>query len=109
MTRSASCACDQLLELLDLARTDIRRDIDVLALLEHAADDDQTGRLRQAPDLVQGVVGRDLAVRKDDPDKDRLLATIHTLGALVFDQVGNRPRMGNGCRTGKKGTSSVGF
>ena len=53
---------DQLLELLDLARADVGGDVDLLPLLEHAADHDQTGRLGQAPDLVQGVVGRDLAV-----------------------------------------------
>ena len=48
---------DQLLELLDLARADVGGDVDLLPLLEHAADHDQPGRLGQAPDLVQGVVG----------------------------------------------------
>ena len=48
---------DQLLQLLDLARADVRGDVRLLPLLEHAADDDQPGGLGQAPDLVQGVVG----------------------------------------------------
>ena len=48
---------DQLLELLDLARADVGGDVDLLPLLQHAADHDQAGRLGQAPDLVQGIVG----------------------------------------------------
>ena len=45
---------DQLLELLDLARADVGGDVDVLPLLQHAADHDETGRLGQTADLVQG-------------------------------------------------------
>ena len=69
---------DQLLELLDLARADVGGDVDLLPLLEHAADHDQAGRLGQAPDLVQGVVGVVVAVGQEDPDQDRLLATVQT-------------------------------
>ena len=45
---------DELLELLDLALADVGREIDVLALLEHAADHDQAGRLGQAAESRPG-------------------------------------------------------
>ena len=49
---------DERLELLDLARADVGRDVDLLPLLQQAAHDLQTGRLGQSPELVQGIVRR---------------------------------------------------
>ena len=53
---------DQLLQLLDLARADVGGDVDLLPLLEHAADHVQAGRLGQAANLVQGIV---MVLRRD--------------------------------------------
>ena len=83
---------DQLLELLDLARADIGGDVDLLPLLQHAADDDQAGRLGQPADLVQRVVGRDIAVGQDNPDQDGSFLTSERSVRFVFDQRGIRPR-----------------
>ena len=58
-------------------------------------DHDQPGRLGQAPDLVQGVVGVVVAVGEEDPDQDGLLAPVQTLGALEFDQSGYSPSSRN--------------
>ena len=87
---------DQLLELLDLARADVGGDVDPLPLLEHLGHDDQAGRLGQAADLLQGIIGRILAVGQEDPDQDGLLPTVQTLGAFEFGQVYSRPRFERG-------------
>ena len=40
---------DQRFQLLDLARADVGRDVDLLPFLQHGADDHQAGGLRQPP------------------------------------------------------------
>ena len=63
---------DERLELLDLARADVGRDVDLLPLLQQAADHLQAGRLGQSPELLQGIVRRRLvAVQgQDHPDQN---------------------------------------
>ncbi len=82
---------DQRFQLLDLAGADVRGDIHLLSFLEQAADHRETGRLGKAPDLIQGVVGRDITVGQQDPNQNRFFPTVQTLGALEFDQGGNPP------------------
>ena len=49
---------DHQLELVDLSRADVRRDINLMPLLQHLADDLQIGRLGQSSQLVQRIIGR---------------------------------------------------
>jgi len=85
---------DERLELLDLARADVRRDVDLVPLLQQAADHVQAGRLGQSPEFLQGVVRRGLVGRQgqDHPHQDGLLPTPRTLDAVDFNQGGFRPR-----------------
>ena len=52
------------------------------------ADDHQAGCLGQAPELVQGIVGRHVAVGQDDPDQNGTFLTPRTLDAIGIDQGG---------------------
>ena len=83
---------DQRLEFLDLARADVGGDVDLVPLLEHATDHVKPGGLGQAPDLVQGVVGIEVAVGQEDTDQDDPLTAISRPGALQFGQGGLDPR-----------------
>ena len=79
---------DRRLELLDLARADVGRDVDLLPLLQHAADNEQAGCLGQAPELVQGIVGRHVTMGKDNPDQNGSFLTPGTLDAICINQGG---------------------
>ena len=59
---------DKQLELVDLARADVRRDINLMPLLQHLADHLQIGRLGQTAQLVQRIVGRRVGAGQDDTD-----------------------------------------
>ena len=79
---------DELLELVDLARADVGGDVDLLPLLQHLADHVQAGRLGQAADLVQRIVGRRVGAGQDDPDQNGTFLSPETLDAFCFDQGG---------------------
>ncbi len=72
----------QLLELLDLARADIRGDVDLLSFLQHGGDDLKAGRLCQPANLVQGVILGRVVIGEDNPDKNGTFSTSQTLGAF---------------------------
>ena len=48
----------------------------------------QPGRLRQPPELVQGIVGRHVAMGKDHPDQNGSFLTPRTLDAIVSIKAG---------------------
>ena len=79
---------DQELELVDLARADVRRDIDLMPLLQHLGNDVQIGRLGQPAELVQRIVGRRVGVGQNDTDENGTFLPPETLDAFCFDQGG---------------------
>jgi hypothetical protein len=83
---------DRVFELLDLSRSDIGRNIDLMPLLEHAGDNQQTGCLGQPPELVQGIVGCHVAMGKNDPDQNCSFLLPGPLDAICINQGGVRPR-----------------
>ena len=48
----------------------------------------QTGCLGQAPELVQGIVGRHVTMGQDNPDQNGSFLTPRTLDAIGIDQGG---------------------
>ena len=79
---------NQQLQLLDLSRADISRDIDLMPLLQHLADYVQIGRLGQSSQLFERIIGRRVGVRQDHTDQDGTFLTSETLDAFYVDQGG---------------------
>ena len=80
---------DQELELVDLSRADVCRDVNLMPLLQHLGDHVQIGRLGQAAQLIERIVGRRVGVRQDDTDQDGTFLTSEPLDSFCVDQGGN--------------------
>ena len=59
-----------------------------MPLLQHLANHLQIGRLGQAAELVQRIVGRRVGAGENDPDQNGTFLTPETLDAFCFDQGG---------------------
>ncbi len=80
---------DQQLELVHLSGADVRRDVNLMPLLQHLGDHIELGRLGQAAQLFERIVGRRVGVRKDDTDQDGTFLTSEPLDSFCVDQGGN--------------------
>ena len=79
---------DRVFQLLDLAGADVSRDVDLMPLLQHGANDDQTSGLGQPPKLVQGIIGRPVTMGKNNPYQNCSFLTPQTLDAICINQGG---------------------
>ena len=70
MTTSASAACDQFLQLVELALADVGGGIDLFAPLGQAADDDGAGGGGQAAQFLQRIVADPGPVRQGHADQE---------------------------------------
>ncbi len=80
---------DQQLELVDLSRADVRRDINLMPLLQHLADNLEIGRLGQSSQLIQRIVGCCVGAGQDNTDENGTFLTSETLDAFCIDQGGS--------------------
>ena len=87
-TTSASWASTSSLSSLDLARADVRRDINLMPLLQHLADHVQIGRLGQSAQLIERIVGCRVGAGQNDTDQNGTFLTSETLDAFCVDQGG---------------------
>jgi hypothetical protein len=74
------------LELVDFSRADVGRDINLMPLLQHLADDVQIGRLGQTAKLFERIIGRLVGAGQDDTDQNGTFLSSKTLDTFCFDQ-----------------------
>ena len=79
---------DEQFKLVDLARADVGRDINLMPLLQHLAHHVQVGSLRQTTKLVQRIVGRKVGAGQDDADQNGTFFSTEPLDTFCFDQGG---------------------